>query len=109
MAVPVTITIPKTAMPAGGWPLFQFFHGSGGLSTGLVDLGYSPTPDDILKISTRLEQRQGHLSAALSCRDAGAIDVDGRDAACAWLDAHGIRSSKSPPSHSVSARVTARR
>ena len=37
--IPVTITLPKQAMPASGWPLYQFFHGSGGLSTGLVDLG----------------------------------------------------------------------
>jgi hypothetical protein len=47
MVVPVTLTIPKQAMPAGGWPVFQFFHGSGGLSTGLVDLGYSPTSADL--------------------------------------------------------------
>jgi hypothetical protein len=47
MDVPLTITLPKQAMPAGGWPLFQFFHGSGGLSTGVVDLGYSPTSDDV--------------------------------------------------------------
>lgn len=42
--IPVTITIPKTAMPADGWPLYQFFHGSGGVSTGLVDLGRTATP-----------------------------------------------------------------
>ncbi|MBA2541123.1 MAG: hypothetical protein H0V17_15895, partial [Deltaproteobacteria bacterium] len=47
MTVPVTITIPRQTMPAGGWPLYQFFHGSGGVSTGLVDLGYSPTSEDI--------------------------------------------------------------
>jgi hypothetical protein len=47
MVVPISITIPKTAMPAGGWPLYQFFHGSGGVSTGVVDLGYSPTSEDI--------------------------------------------------------------
>ncbi|MBX3157233.1 MAG: hypothetical protein KF773_14755 [Deltaproteobacteria bacterium] len=47
LRVPVTITLPKAAMPASGWPLYQFFHGSGGLSTGIVDLGYSPTPDDV--------------------------------------------------------------
>jgi len=47
MVVPLTITIPKAAMPANGWPLYQFFHGSGGLSTGIVDLGYSPTSDDV--------------------------------------------------------------
>lgn len=44
--VPLTITIPDGQMPAGGWPLYQFFHGSGGLSTGVVDLGYSPTAAD---------------------------------------------------------------
>ncbi len=47
MTVPVVITLPKQAMPAGGWPLYQFFHGSGGLSSGLVDLGYAPTAEDI--------------------------------------------------------------
>lgn len=30
--VPLTITIPDGAMPAGGWPLYQWFHGSGGTS-----------------------------------------------------------------------------
>lgn len=36
---PITITIPKGAMPAGGYPLLMFFHGSGGLSTAVVDRG----------------------------------------------------------------------
>jgi hypothetical protein len=35
----LAITIPDGEMPAAGWPLYQFFHGSGGLSSGLVDLG----------------------------------------------------------------------
>ena len=47
MTVPLTITLPRAPMPAAGWPLYQFFHGSGGLSTGLVDLGYSPVPEDV--------------------------------------------------------------
>jgi len=47
MIVPLTITIPKQPMPSAGWPLFQFFHGSGGVSTGVVDLGYSPTSADL--------------------------------------------------------------
>jgi len=42
----VAFTIPKGTMPAAGWPLYQFFHGSGGLSTGLVDLGHSDTSAD---------------------------------------------------------------
>jgi len=46
MTIPLTITLPKQAMPATGWPLYQFFHGSGGLSTGLVDLGPSPDSSD---------------------------------------------------------------
>ncbi len=46
MTVPLTITLPLAAQPADGFPLYQFFHGSGGVSSGVVDLGYSPTPDD---------------------------------------------------------------
>jgi hypothetical protein len=44
-SVPLVITIPDGDMPAAGWPLFQFFHGSGGLSSGLVDLGPTPAID----------------------------------------------------------------
>ena len=47
MTIPVTITLPKRAMPATGWPLYQFFHGSGGLSTGIVDLGPSLDSSDM--------------------------------------------------------------
>jgi hypothetical protein len=44
--IPVVITLPKRAMPAAGWPLYEFFHGSGGVTSDVVDLGYSPTADD---------------------------------------------------------------
>jgi hypothetical protein len=44
MTVPLTITLPLTTMPAAGWPLYQFFHGSGGVSSGVVDLGKTLTP-----------------------------------------------------------------
>jgi len=47
LTIPLTITLPKRAMPATGWPLYQFIHGSGGLSTGIVDLGYASTPADM--------------------------------------------------------------
>ena len=46
MTIPVTITLPKEAMPATGWPLYQWFHGSGGLSTAVVDNGPSPDSSD---------------------------------------------------------------
>jgi hypothetical protein len=39
MVVPVTITIPKQPMPAGGYPLVLFFHGTGGVSTAIADRG----------------------------------------------------------------------
>jgi hypothetical protein len=39
MTVPLVLTIPRGAMPANGWPLWQFFHGSGGASFDLVDDG----------------------------------------------------------------------
>jgi hypothetical protein len=46
MTIPVRITLPKEAMPASGWPLYQWFHGSGGLSTALIDNGPSPDSSD---------------------------------------------------------------
>jgi len=36
---PVVIAIPKQAMPAGGFPLTLYFHGSGGVSRALIDRG----------------------------------------------------------------------
>ncbi|MEO1374763.1 MAG: hypothetical protein AAFW70_10665 [Cyanobacteria bacterium J06635_10] len=37
--IPVVITIPKTPMPDGGYPLVAYYHGSSGLSTQVVDRG----------------------------------------------------------------------
>ncbi|HEY4057301.1 MAG TPA: hypothetical protein VGM39_11870 [Kofleriaceae bacterium] len=45
MIAPVRITIPKGVMPSGGWPLWQYIHGSGGASFDLVDEGYNTTAD----------------------------------------------------------------
>ncbi len=43
LTVPLVLTIPTGEMPAAGWPLYQFFHGSGGVSSGVVDLGKTLT------------------------------------------------------------------
>jgi hypothetical protein len=37
--VPVTLTLPRGAMPAAGFPLAIYFHGSGGVSNAVVDRG----------------------------------------------------------------------
>lgn len=37
--VPLTITLPRTPMPAGGYPLVLYFHGTDGLSDQVVDRG----------------------------------------------------------------------
>ncbi|MEL6178364.1 MAG: hypothetical protein AAFS10_05395, partial [Myxococcota bacterium] len=37
--VPFAITLPKQPMPSGGYPLVLYFHGSGGLSTQVIDRG----------------------------------------------------------------------
>ncbi|MFT3769562.1 MAG: hypothetical protein QM820_29350 [Minicystis sp.] len=43
---PLTITIPKGEMPAEGFPLVLYFHGSGGLSSAVADRGtWAPQPD----------------------------------------------------------------
>ncbi len=36
---PVAISIPKGTMPASGWPLTVYFHGSGGVSKAVLDRG----------------------------------------------------------------------
>jgi hypothetical protein len=45
-SVPVSIAIPKTPMPAGGYPLVIYFHGSGGVSRQLIDGGDLGDPPD---------------------------------------------------------------
>jgi hypothetical protein len=37
--VPLTITLPKQPMPAGGYPLIVYFHGTGGVSQAIADRG----------------------------------------------------------------------
>lgn len=44
--VPVSIAIPKTPMPAGGYPLVLYFHGSGGVSRQVIDGGDLGDPPD---------------------------------------------------------------
>jgi hypothetical protein len=39
LTTPVTITLPKQPMPAGGYPLIVYFHGTGGMSTAIADRG----------------------------------------------------------------------
>jgi hypothetical protein len=36
---PITITLPKQAMPQGGYPLIVYFHGTGGVSQAIADRG----------------------------------------------------------------------
>jgi hypothetical protein len=44
VTIPLAITIPKGMMPVDGWPLYQWIHGSGGVSISLVDRGRVATP-----------------------------------------------------------------
>jgi hypothetical protein len=39
LEIPVTITVPKEAMPSGGYPLVLYVHGSGGLDSEVVNRG----------------------------------------------------------------------
>lgn len=43
--VPVVVTIPRRPMPAAGFPLVVYLHGSGGLAAQVVDRGPFLTPD----------------------------------------------------------------
>jgi hypothetical protein len=42
----VSLALPKEPMPAGGYPLVVYFHGSGGVSRQFVDGGGGAEPDD---------------------------------------------------------------
>src|SRR6185312_10131983 len=44
--VPIALALPRAPMPEGGYPLIVYFHGSGGLSTDLVDDGPLQSPTD---------------------------------------------------------------
>jgi hypothetical protein len=44
--VPIALALPRSPMPAGGYPLIVYFHGSGGLSTDLVNNGPLQSPTD---------------------------------------------------------------
>jgi hypothetical protein len=43
-SAPVVITLPRTPMPPDGYPLVIYFHGSGGVSTQVVDRGQDGAP-----------------------------------------------------------------
>ncbi|MEZ4268296.1 MAG: hypothetical protein R3F39_18180 [Myxococcota bacterium] len=42
-SVPIVVTMPRAPMPAGGYPLVLYFHGSGGLAGQVVDRGTIPS------------------------------------------------------------------
>ena len=44
--VPICLAIPKGSMPAEGWPLMIYIHGTGGVSTQMLDRGKQPAPDE---------------------------------------------------------------
>jgi hypothetical protein len=44
--VPVSIAVPRSPMPAGGYPLVLYFHGSGGVSRQVIDGGDPGDPAD---------------------------------------------------------------
>ncbi len=46
---PITITLPRGEMPKAGFPLVTYFHGSGGLSTAVVDRGTWRVESDATK------------------------------------------------------------
>ena len=57
---PLTLTLPKGEMPAAGFPLVLYFHGSGGLSTAVVDRGkWHPENDPSKCPSTGLDEWEG--------------------------------------------------
>jgi hypothetical protein len=46
VTIPVHIALPKSAMPAKGFPLMLYVHGSGGTSMEFIDRGYKTSKED---------------------------------------------------------------
>ncbi len=46
--IPVAITVPKTRMPADGFPLLVYVHGTSGVSTQFIDRGYTEHHMDLI-------------------------------------------------------------
>ncbi len=77
--VPVSISIPRKPMPAGGYPLVIYFHGSGGVSRQLIDGGDPGDPPDRWPAGVLAVQGFGSAGQALPIspeRVPGASDID---------------------------------
>lgn len=77
--VPVSIAIPRTPMPAGGYPLVIYFHGSGGVSRQVVDGGGGAEPGDRYPGPNLAKRGIASAGAALPIspeRVPGASDID---------------------------------
>ncbi len=64
---PIVITLPKGEMPADGYPLMVYFHGSGGLSSQVVDRGQQVD----LESSPRIGEGPAYVVAAHGLAAAG--------------------------------------
>ena len=79
-SIPVSIAIPRIPMPAGGYPLVIYFHGSGGVSRQLID-GGDPGDDPMDKWPAGILAKQGFGAAGAALpispeRVPGAADID---------------------------------
>jgi hypothetical protein len=62
----VSLTFPKQPMPAGGYPLVVYFHGSGGVAREHVDGGDKGTREDAMRWPAHVLAGQGFAMAGSS-------------------------------------------
>jgi hypothetical protein len=77
--IAVSIAVPKRAMPAGGYPLVVYFHGSGGVSRQLIDGGDAGDPPDRWPAGVLAGHGFASAGSALPIspeRVPGAVDID---------------------------------
>lgn len=65
-AAQVSLTFPRAAMPAGGYPLVVYFHGSGGVARELVDGGDKGTKEEAARWPAHVLAGQGFAMAGSS-------------------------------------------
>ncbi len=65
----IVVTIPKTTMPAEGWPLLLYHHGTQGTADQVWDRGYSPAAD--------ITTTEGSTAQVAAIRGWAAAGMDG--------------------------------
>ena len=73
ITIPIVFAIPKQEMPAGGWPLLHYIHGSGGYADQVIERG-KISVDEVIEIHQQQEYRVYAIGFAPGFAYLGEVD-----------------------------------